>query len=183
MNDIKQNHYGKGDNIKGNKIVFGDIKENIKKSKIFSIENFLKYIIAPLIVGVGVFFITTYIISNKNNSMNLVQNHYGSGDNIGGNKYVINPKPNPIILEKKLVGSSLYQSGYKTQFLLTIGFPPGNEFSIEVENSNISLIDQPVLQSTGTRTYSKGPIPYKSYLVSVFSKEKLLGNEFNFLIK
>lgn len=113
--------------------------------------------------------------------MDINQKHSGVGHNIVN----INPKDPPLIMEKRFISSENYLNGYKTQFILeVVNASNGYGFDVKIPiDAQISFIGNPIQQQTGTRIYQTGPIPYHSFLVSLFTNKKLPQEDFAFSIR
>jgi rRNA processing protein Gar1 len=87
-NNIQQNSYGSGDNIGRDKIISAHTSKSFKKTSVWT-----KVGIVFTIIGFAFSVYVYYKPSSKENSMNIQQNSYGSGDNIGRDKIILNQKP------------------------------------------------------------------------------------------
>ena len=116
--------------------------------------------------------------------MDINLTHNGIGDNIAGNKIIINPKDPPIVLESRFISTENYLNGYKTKFVVVVG-NVSQSITVNVKtfvDSEINFIEKMILQSTGTRNNPSGQIPYKSFLVSLFTNKKMSSNDFIFSV-
>ena len=80
--NLQQNHFGSGDNISGNKIIYNN--ENNSTKKLTEVE-WVMVIVAILTFLWGVYI---YYKPNTANTVDINQTHYGSGDNVAGDKIV-----------------------------------------------------------------------------------------------
>jgi len=123
-------------------------------------------------------------------------NNYGNIANVQNstnttvNQSIINPLPNPVILQTQCYSiniqdlSSRTNSTYKTQFILVIGYP-GDALRFYYKSPS-SLIAQPKIESAGAgeRAYASGVIPYKKYLITFLTLKRVQESDFGpFLVK
>lgn len=190
---ITQNHYGVGDNILGDKILSNkETKNNSLKSIVMA---FYPVVIVIILVGFLGWKFTSFSLlgmsfspkSSKleDNIMSITQNHYGTGDNIAGDKITINPKESPTIIESQIISSEAYLDGYKTRFEIVAGNPSAS-LTLDVKTSSgsrVYFIDPLTQLNSGTRVPQNGSINYKSFSFSLFTDKKLNYQDFTFSLK
>jgi hypothetical protein len=117
--------------------------------------------------------------------MNINQTHYGLGDNVAGNKNIINQYPAPRLVEQAVFLNKMESGKYHSKFLLEIISAPGIPLpKIGIAPQEIGNKCQIEKKSNGNAIKIIGGIQFSSisFFVNCLTDTPIQENELNFTL-
>lgn len=141
--------------------------------------------IIGVIVAAAVPVIVALIDSPSVQEINTVSNSGVNNGVMAARIEVVNPKPNPIIFDKKLKSINIPKDGrYQTEFLLTVGpVSLGDSVKFNMNIPTETNISTPIFQGGGVRITSDGLVPFQVYLISFLSGFEVKESDFSFSVE